>query len=181
MNMQQYIKSIRTTSNVGLWTSLGIALITIIVIQVSKYEFHPDPRTYRFFLIAGSALAIGAALLMFLSVRRSLPRLRQLDNIEERFRRYAEHVRYMYLGTMGCVILECAFVVLSNNRQLIMFLIVLVLMLFMVFPNIYRIKVDLGLTDEQMKEIFGTDYIPDPQEETDSDEPSDEPLKDNKE
>ena len=62
MNMQQYIKSIRTTSNVGLWTSLGIALITIIVIQVSKYEFHPDPRTYRFFLIAGSVLAIGAAL-----------------------------------------------------------------------------------------------------------------------
>lgn len=164
--MQQYIKTIRNVSNIGLWFSLGVAMLTILFVLLSKYQFYPDPRTYQFFLIAGSVLAIAAAMLMLLSVRRSIPKLRQLDSVEERFRRYADHIKYMYIGTMVCIVIECAFIILSSNRQLIMFLIILVMMLFLAFPNIYRIKVDLGLTNAQMQELFGNDYIPDPVEET---------------
>jgi hypothetical protein len=34
-----------------------------------------------------------------------------------------------------------------------------VLTLFLAYPNIYRIKVELGLTDEEMKQLFGDRYI----------------------
>ena len=33
------------------------------------------------------------------------------------------------------------------------------LLLFLNFPNIYRVKVDLGLTDDEMKSLYGDKYI----------------------
>ena len=33
------------------------------------------------------------------------------------------------------------------------------LMLILAYPNIYRVKVELGLTDEEMKSLYGDQYI----------------------
>jgi hypothetical protein len=35
------------------------------------------------------------------------------------------------------------------------------LTLFLAYPNIYKVKVDLGLTDEEMKSLYGDRYISD--------------------
>ena len=41
----------------------------------------------------------------------------------------------------------------------LMLALVSVLVLFLNYPNIYRIKVDLGLTDEEMRSLFGDQYV----------------------
>ena len=41
------------------------------------------------------------------------------------------------------------------------------LMLFLAYPNIYRMKVELGLDDDEMKMLFGDRYIPDGKENDD--------------
>ncbi len=40
-----------------------------------------------------------------------------------------------------------------------MLVLVLSLTLFMAFPNMYRMKVDMGLTNEQAKELWGDEYL----------------------
>ena len=57
------------------------------------------------------------------------------------------------------VFIICLFMVLSNQKVLLMLAMVSVLTLFLTYPNIYRIKVELGLTDEEMKTLFGDRYI----------------------
>ena len=53
----------------------------------------------------------------------------------------------------------CLLMRLSNQNVLLMLTMVVVLTLFLSYPNIYRIKVDLGLTDDEMKTLFGDQYI----------------------
>ena len=55
--------------------------------------------------------------------------------------------------------LLCVFTVLSARNVLLMLTLVTVLVLFLNFPNMYRIKVDLGLDDDQMHALFGDQYI----------------------
>ena len=59
------------------------------------------------------------------------------------------------------VVLLCAFTLRSARNPLLMLAIVTVLVLFLNYPNMYRIKVDLGLTDEEMHSLFGDRYIGD--------------------
>ena len=42
-------------------------------------------------------------------------------------------------------------------------LVVLVLLLFLSYPNMYKMKNDLGLTDDEMTSLFGSNYVRDPQ------------------
>ena len=51
--------------------------------------------------------------------------------------------------------------VLSAQNVLLMLAMVATLMLILAYPNIYRIKVELGLTDEEMKSLYGDQYIAD--------------------
>ena len=65
------------------------------------------------------------------------------------------------------VLIICIFMVLSNQKVLLMLAMVSVLTLFLGYPNIYRIKVELGLTDEEMKQLFGDKYISENKENQD--------------
>ena len=57
------------------------------------------------------------------------------------------------------ILLLCAFTLFSARNVLLMLALVSVLVLFLNYPNIYRIKVDLGLTDEEMRSLFGDQYV----------------------
>ena len=51
------------------------------------------------------------------------------------------------------------FMVLSAQNILLMLAMLATLMLFLAYPNMYRMKVELGLTDEEMKSLYGDRYI----------------------
>ena len=59
------------------------------------------------------------------------------------------------------VVLLCLMTVLSGQNVLLMLSMVATLTLFLAYPNIYKVKVDLGLTDEEMKSLYGDRYISD--------------------
>ena len=162
--MDKYIKQIKIASNVGLWTSLAVGLAVVVFVLVSDYRFYMDNRSFQYFMYVGLAAAVlDMAWVLFL-VRRRIPQLRQLDSLGSKFKGYAALVRGIYYVTMGVVVVESAIIVLSNNNRLIMFLLLIMLLLFLNFPNIYKIKVDLGLDDAQMRTLFGSDYISDSDE-----------------
>ena len=49
--------------------------------------------------------------------------------------------------------------VVSSQNVLLMLAMVTVLMLILAYPNIYKVKVDLGLTDEEMTSLYGDQYM----------------------
>lgn len=163
--MHHYIHSIKVASNVGLWVSLGVSLTTILFFFVGNYRFYATNEVFKMGLIVGTLLVLVTAMLILVAVRKSLPQMRALSEVEEKFRQYCGHIQRVYYGSMAVILVECAITLFTYNRNLIMFIIILMLMLFMSFPNIYRIKVDLALTDQQMKDIFGDEYIADPVEQ----------------
>jgi DMSO reductase anchor subunit len=110
-------------------------------------------------LIAGSVLAVLAVSMSLLVIRRQIPALRQSDSLDAKLEGYASHVRSIYYTLFAVVVILCIFMVLSTRGVLLMLAIVTVLMLFLAYPNIYRIKVDLGLNDDEMKSLFGDKYI----------------------
>src|SRR5574344_432130 len=164
MNSAQ-IRKIRTTAYIGLFGSLAIPPATILFYYISRHRFYMDNHSYRLFFIAGAVLAVIDIAIILFSLRRQMPKLRQLDSIDEKFHQYTSLINYIYIGTFFVVLFECAIVVFSYNNTLIMLLLLLVLMLFLSFPNMYKIKVDLGLDDEQMTSLFGNDYIADSERE----------------
>jgi hypothetical protein len=48
-----------------------------------------------------------------------------------------------------------------SDTSLLMVTILLVLMLFLSYPNMYKMKNDLGLTESEMTALFGDAYIAD--------------------
>ena len=112
-------------------------------------------------LIVGSVLAVLAMSMSLLVIRKQIPSLRQADTLEQKLSGYAQHIRSLYISMLLVVALICTFMVLSAQNVLLMLAMVATLMLFLAYPNIYRMKVELGLTDEEMKALFGDSYIPD--------------------
>ena len=53
---------------------------------------------------------------------------------------------------------------LMSNTNLLMITILLVLLMVITFPNMYKIKNDLSLTDDEMTDLYGSDYIRDPKQ-----------------
>lgn len=157
--MNQHIKTIQRTSCIGLWGSVGLAILTVLFIYLSPWRFYPSEYTSRWMLVAGCVLAVLAVSMTLLAARRQVPHLRQLDKLEEKLAGYASHIRSIYLSMLGVVLLLCLFTVFSARNVLLMLIIVSVLVLFLSYPNIYRIKVDLGLSDGEMKMLFGDRYI----------------------
>ena len=51
-----------------------------------------------------------------------------------------------------------------------MLLLLLVITLMLQYPNMYKIRADLGLFDEEMRHLFGDAYISDRSEATGSEE-----------
>ena len=124
-------------------------------------------------LIAGSVLAILAVSMSLLTVRKQLPRLRQADDLATKLSGYASHITSFYRSIFVVVLILCALTLLSGRNVLLPLTMVTTLMLFLAYPNIYRMKVLLGLTDEEMRSLFGDEYIPDapqPDEENKEDD-----------
>lgn len=154
-----HIKNIQRTSRIGLWGSVAAVILTVVFIYASPWRFYPSEYTSRWMLVAGSVLAVLAVSMTLLSVRRRIPQLRQMEEQESKLAGYESHVGSLYLTMLAVVVLLCAFTLLSARNVLLMLAIVSVLVLFLNYPNIYRMKVDLGLTDEEMRQLFGDKYI----------------------
>ena len=157
----KHIKTIRRSSAIGLWGSVGMVILTVLFIYLSPWRFYPSAYTSQWMLVAGAVLAVLSVSMTLLTVRRTVPRLRQSDGLEAKRGGSAAHVRSLYLTMLAVVVLLCAFTLLSARNPLLMLAIVTVLVLFLNYPNMYRIKVDLGLTDEEMHSLFGDRYIGD--------------------
>lgn len=157
--MNKHIKTIQRASRIGLWGSMAAVVLTVLFIYLSPYRFYPSGYTARWMLVAGSVLAVLAVSMTLLTVRRQVPRLRQTEELEAKLAGYAAHVRSLFYTMLVVVVLLCAFTLLSAHSVLLMLAIDSVLVLFLNYPNIYRIKVDLGLGDEEMKNLFGERYI----------------------
>jgi len=164
MNSKQ-IRKIRITAYIGLFGSLAVSFVAILFYYISRHRFYMDNHSFRWLFIAGSVLAVVDITVILFALRRQIPKLRQLDGIDQKLRNYASLISNIYIGTCIVVLVLCVIIVFSYNNTLIMLLLLLVLMLFLSFPNMYKIKVDLGLDDEQMTSLFGNSYIPDPQPE----------------
>lgn len=161
MDLTRYIKSIRHASYTGLIVSVALALAAIIFIVFCKYRFYMNDNGFLYCMIAGCVVAVLDMSTVLLAVRKSYPKLRQNDNLEEKLKGYNSLIKNIYYGTMVAVAILSTLIVLSNNSRLIMLLLLVVLILFFCFPNMYKMKVDLGLDEEQMRMLFGNDYIPD--------------------
>lgn len=159
--MSEYIKIIRRSANIGLWGSVGVVILASLFQLVSPWRFYPSQFTARWMLIVGSVLAVLAMSMSLLVIRKQIPSLRQADTLGQKLSGYAQHIRSLYISMLLVVALICTFMVLSAQNVLLMLAMVATLMLFLAYPNIYRMKVELGLTDEEMKALFGDSYIPD--------------------
>lgn len=165
--MEKYIKTIRRSANTGLWVSVAVVILSAFYTLVSRYRFYPSQYTARWMLVAGSVLAVLAVSMALLVIRKRIPALRQAESLEAKLAGYAQHIRSLYMTMMVVVALICIFMVLSAQNVLLMLAMVATLMLFLSYPNIYRMKVELGLQNDEMKMLFGDRYIPDDKEDND--------------
>lgn len=168
-SIRRHQQSIARTSAIGLWGSVAFVIIASLFLLVSPWQFYPSRHTAQWMLIAGSILAVLALSMALLVVRKHIPSLRQADSLDTKFAGYASHIRSVYSTLLFVVFALCAMMVLSNQNVLLMLAIVVVLFLFLSYPNIYRIKIDLGLTDDEMKLLYPDRYLPD---QPDDDHPS---------
>lgn len=157
--MKQYTDAIKRYARIGLWGAVGVTLLTVLFIYLSPYRFYPSSYTARWMLIAGSVLAVLAVSMTLLTVRRRIPQMRQTEALGDKLAAYAAHIRSLYLTMLVVVVLLCVFTVLSARNVLLMLTLVTVLVLILDYPNIYRVKVDLGLDDDQMRSLYGDQYI----------------------
>ncbi|MBR1799617.1 MAG: hypothetical protein IJ761_06980 [Bacteroidales bacterium] len=155
------VKKIRNTAAAGLWTSVGVMLLTVLFYYASPYKFTLGEYGNKWALVAATVLAVLSVSMVLLTVRKRVPQLRQTDSIDEKLQGYAAHIKSVYVSMAAVVCVVCGCSILSSSNVLIMLGMVCVLVLFLNYPNIYRIKVDLGLDDETMRSLFGENYIPD--------------------
>ena len=176
-NHAELIRKARRTANWGLYGSVGAVIITVVFHFCPFHISYQQPNVARWMLIAGIILAVLAVVMELMVIRRTTPRLRQLDSLDDKMYGYAAYISNMYSGILAIVVIECVLIVLMSDTSLLMVTILLVLLLFLCYPNMYKMKNDLGLNDEEMKNLFGDAYIADAQ--TAYDEPSpDLPLAD---
>lgn len=157
--LKKETQTIKRNSQLGLWGSMAAVILTAAFLY-SPWQFRQTPYVSRWMIIAGSILAVLTLSMTLLVIRRRIPLLRQSDDMQQKLTEYAAHIRSLYLSVSAVVIMLCLLTILSNQSVLMMLSIVLILMLFLSYPNIYKIKVDLGLSEEEMKATFGDKYIP---------------------
>lgn len=161
--MKDLIRKIQRTANWGLYSSIAAVLVVVI------FHFSPWHITYqsaqvsRWMLIAGSILAVLAVVMALLTIRKTTPRLRQLESLEAKMQGYSTYISNLYRGSLAIVIIECVLIVLMSDTSLLMITILLILLLFLSYPNMYKMKNDLGLPDDEMTSLFGSNYVRDPQ------------------
>ena len=158
MDNQNYTKEIKRYSSVGLWGSVAVVILTAAFVM-SPWTLRQTTYINRWMLIAGSVLAVLAMSMTLLVVRRQVPCLRQAETLEAKLQGYAAHVKSVFMSMLAVICLLGLMTILSGQSVLLMLSMVTVLTLFLAYPNIYKVKVDLGLTDEEMKSLYGDRYI----------------------
>lgn len=161
--MNQLIKKIRRSANVGLYGSITAILLTIIFHYSPFKVENQNPQAFKWMLVAGTVLAVLAVVMMLLTIRKTTPALRQLDKLEDKIKGYQSYISSLYPSTLVIVVIECVFIVLMSENALFMVIILMVLVLFLSYPNMYKMKHDLGLSDDEMRLLFNDAYIADTQ------------------
>lgn len=161
--MNQLIKKFRRSANIGLYGSIAVVLIAVIFHFSPYHVAYQSQQVMRWMLIAGTILAVLAVVMMLLTIRKTTPALRQLENLEDKIQGYQSYITSLFSSTLAIVIIECILIILMSDTSLLMVTILMVLVLFLSYPNMYKMKNDLGLTDDQMKQLFGDEYIMDTQ------------------
>lgn len=151
---------IKRMSQIGLWGSVAVVIIASLFLFASPWRF-PAQTEYvqRWMLVVGSVLAVLSLSMALLVIRKQVPRLRQTEGLQAKLEGYAAYVQSLFLTIFVVVIILCFLTVLSNQNVLLMLAMITVLMLFLAYPNIYKVKVDLGLSDEEMVLLYGNRYI----------------------
>ena len=151
---------IKRNAQLGLWGSAVVVILTSLFLYASPWRF-PAQSDYvnRWMLVAGSVLAVLSLSMALLVIRKQVPRLRQTEGLQAKLAGYAGHIHSLYFSILAVVVVLCAMTLISNQNVLLMLAMVTVLMLILAYPNIYKVKVDLGLSDEEMSSLYGDRYI----------------------
>lgn len=153
-------KKIRRSAQLGLWGSVAVVILASVFLYASPWRFSAQSEyTRHWMLVVGSVLAVLSLSMALLVIRKQVPRLRQADGLETKLTGYANHIRSLFLSILAVVVILCLMTVVSGQNVLLMLAMVTVLMLILAYPNIYKVKVDLGLTDEEMSSIYGDLYV----------------------
>ncbi len=161
MNNLALIKKLRRSANWGLYGSIAVILLAVIFHFTPYHVAYQSPQVARWMLIAGTVLAVLAVVMILLTVRKTTPALRQLDSLDDKIKGYHSYITNLYNSTLAIVVIECILITLMSDTALLMVIILMVLVLFICYPNMYKMKHDLGLTDDEMKSLFGDAYIAD--------------------
>ena len=165
------IKKLRHSANWGLYGSITVILIAVIFHFTPFRITYQSPQVTRWMLVVGTVFAVLAIVMMLLTIRKTIPTLRQLDSLDDKIKGYHAFITNLYTSTLAIVFIECVLIVLMSDTSLLMVTILMVLVLFISYPNMYKMKNDLGLTDEQMQSLFGDAYIADAKTAFDQPEP----------
>lgn len=156
------IKSIRRSANIGLYGSLLLCICVVAEHFLDRHvwtrEITTNEYTHRLFLIVGLVLAVGTIAYVLFAMRRGAPRLRQTDGVEAKLQGYARLIATVYYLSLFTVLIVGAIIVVTHENRLIMLLMLLFVTLVLCYPNMYKIKSDTGLNDDEMKELFGEEY-----------------------
>lgn len=155
------IKKIKRTSQICLWGSVAVVILTALFLYATPWCFTQTRQVSDAMMLSGSVLTVLAVSMALLTIRKRVPRLRQAESLDTKLKGYASHVSSFYGAIFVVVLVLAVLAVLANRRMLLPLSMLTTLMLFLAFPNIYRMKVDLGLTDDEMRSLFGDEYIPD--------------------
>jgi hypothetical protein len=159
------IKKIRTAANIGLYGSLLLCLATVVEHYLDKYvwarEITTNEYTRRLFLMVGLVIAVVDIAMALFAMRKQTPRLRQMDTVEEKLTGYRRLVGMIYYTSLVVVLIVSAIIVITHENTMIMLLLLLFVTLVLNYPNMYKMKADMGLLDDEMAELFGSDYIRD--------------------
>jgi len=164
--MDKKLKEISRTAAIGLWGSVAIVILVGLFHYLSPYRFYQSDYIARWMLIAGVVLAVLAVSAALLVIRKQIPAIRQSDaTLESKLQMYLSHIKSLYLSMFGVVACIGVLIVLSGQSVMLMLAMVSTLTLFLAYPNMYRMKVELGLNDDDMKSLYGDKYIPDQRDE----------------
>ena len=162
---EKEITKIKRSAQVGLWGSVAAVIASAVFFYASPWQFRQSEQVSRWMLVTGAVLAVLTVSMSLLVIRRQVPALRKQESLEAKLQGYASHISSLYLTVLAVVVMVCLMMILSAQNVLLMLAIVATLMLFLAYPNIYKMKVDLGLTDGEMKMLFGDRYIADSKDE----------------
>ena len=148
MSQQSLIQKIRRNANWGLYGSIALVLLVVVFHFCPWHISYQSQQVSKWMLISGTILAVLAVVMSLMTIRKTAPRLRQLDDLDAKLQGYTSYITSLYRSSLAIVAIESV-------------LILLILLLFLAYPNMYKMKADLGLTDDQMQSLFGDDYRPD--------------------